>query len=190
MFLDFYIWELNSEMVFIDSTALNGDRTAFRYLLDNNGYTLQKILHYSFGMHLGGTYECRTEREGEEGINLRPSIIEVQYFASDISLHVYTLTGSLFQLIVVLLTWRLTVILPRKRHPNEDSDLNNLSAANVGVSNQQMQYEQEQYNYEKHQRTQEMMPFDENVILQTPVRRPSASTAPEKTPSETHDVLY
>ena len=74
VFLDFYIWELNSEMVFIDSTALSGDRTAFRYLLDNNGYTLQKILHYSFGMHLGGTYESRTEREGEERINLRPSI--------------------------------------------------------------------------------------------------------------------
>ena len=54
IFLDFYIWDLNSEMIFIDSTALEGDRTSFRYLLDNEGYTLNKVLHYSFGIHVGG----------------------------------------------------------------------------------------------------------------------------------------
>lgn len=54
IFLDFYIWDMNSEMIFIDSTALEGDRTSFRYLLDNEGYTLNKVLHYSFGIHVGG----------------------------------------------------------------------------------------------------------------------------------------
>jgi hypothetical protein len=54
IFLDFYIWDMNSEVIFIDSTALEGDRTSFRYLLDNEGYTLNKELHYSFGIHVGG----------------------------------------------------------------------------------------------------------------------------------------
>ena len=54
VFLDFYLWDLNSEVVFIDSTALEGDRTSFRYLLDNEGYTLYKVLHYSFGIHVTG----------------------------------------------------------------------------------------------------------------------------------------
>ena len=55
VFLDFYIWEMNPEVVFVDSTSLDGDRTSFRYLIDSEGYTLHKILHYSFGIHLAGT---------------------------------------------------------------------------------------------------------------------------------------
>ena len=58
IFLDFYLWDLNSEEIFIDSTALEGDRTSFRYLLDNEGYTLSKVLHYSFGIHLAGMMQC------------------------------------------------------------------------------------------------------------------------------------
>ena len=64
-----------------------------------------------------------------------------------------------------------------------------LSAVNMGVSNQQMQYEQEQY-FQNPPR-EEMTPFTENVIMQTPVRRPSqVVTVEEQSPSEIHDVLY
>lgn len=63
-----------------------------------------------------------------------------------------------------------------------------LSAVNMGVSNQQMQYEQEEY-FQNPPRPQEMMPFDENVIMQTPVRRPSEAVE-EKSPAEEEDVLY
>ena len=66
VFLDFYLWDLNTELIFIDSTALDGDRTSFRYLLDNEGYTLHKGFHYSFTLYLGGKNVAR-ERERERG---------------------------------------------------------------------------------------------------------------------------
>ena len=52
-----------------------------------------------------------------------------------------------------------------------------------------MQYEQEEY-FQNPPRPQEMMPFDENVIMQTPVRRPSETVEEPKPPSEDQDVLY
>ena len=54
VFLDFYLWDLNTEVIFVDSTALDSGLTSFRYLLDSEGYTVHKLLHYSFGIHVGG----------------------------------------------------------------------------------------------------------------------------------------
>lgn len=83
--------------------------------------------------------------------------------------------------------WRLTVILPRKSNPEEVPDPMSLSAVNTGVSNQQMQSMHEEY-IENPPRPEEMTPFDENVIMQTPVRHPSEAV--EGSPSETQEVLF
>ena len=71
-----------------------------------------------------------------------------------------------------------------------------LSAVNMGVSSKQMQYEQEQY-FENPPRPQELVPFDQNVIMQTPVRQPTEAESTEgeemeeeQSPEERHDVLY
>ena len=80
------------------------------------------------------------------------------------------------------------MLLPRKSNPDANPDPTSLSAVNLGIANQQMQYEQEEY-FQNPPRPQEMMPFDENVIMKTPVRRPSETVEP-KPPSETQDVLY
>jgi hypothetical protein len=81
------------------------------------------------------------------------------------------------------------MLLPRKNNPDANPNPTSLSAVNLGISNQQMQYEQEEYFQQNPPRPQEMMPFDENVIMQTPVRRPSETVEP-KPPSEDQDVLY
>ena len=92
---------------------------------------------------------------------------------------------------MLLLTWRLTVLLPPKKDDLEDDeDLNNLSMANIGVSQKHMQMEHEEYGYQE--RPQARTPFDGNVILQTPIRSPSISEPPPPAESEPDDkdVLY
>ena len=101
-------------------------------------------------------------------------------------------TGAALPLVVLLLTWRLTILLPQKSLPLEDEELNNLTAANIGVSQKHLKMEQEYGYQEQLQRQQEMTPFNGNVIMQTPVRSPSISEPPPPAPPEPedHDVLY
>lgn len=58
VFLDYYIWELNSTRIFIDSTTIQeqtfGNTTSFAYLIEKEGYNIIPTLNYSFGLHVGG----------------------------------------------------------------------------------------------------------------------------------------
>jgi len=87
LFVDFYTWDFNSDLAFIDSTIPPDSicRTRFNntistgcgfgYLL-NEGYTTHPTLHYSYALHV---------------------------------------VGSIIPVFVVLLSWRLTVLLPPKK---------------------------------------------------------------------------
>ena len=110
------------------------------------------------------------------------------FHALAIIVYEFLALGASLPLLVLLLTWRLTVLLPQKSNPDADPDPMSLSAVNMGISNKQMQYEQEQY-FENPPRPQELAPFDENVIMQTPVKRPDTSVE-QQSLSEEQDVLY
>lgn len=85
---------------------------------------------------------------------------------------------------MLLLTWRLTILLPQKKRDSEDEDeeLNTLSAVNQGVSSRQIEEQQRQM-------VQEMAPFNENVVMQTPAAKLPASPSVQSTMEE-HDTLF
>ena len=52
LFADFYLWDMSPRQVFVDATLTDG--VSYEYLLRNESYQLQPVLHYSFGLQCGG----------------------------------------------------------------------------------------------------------------------------------------
>lgn len=62
MFLDHYLWELNSTFIFTSTTSLSeedaltvgGQTTSFEYLITEQGYMSTPVLHYSIYVEMAG----------------------------------------------------------------------------------------------------------------------------------------